>query len=279
MNRLFVVRKPIFRSSNSFLGAVKRKYRTKKAGFSGTLDPFATGCLIVASGQYTKLFQYLDKIPKSYCATLWLGTSSPTLDIEKVESISQIAPLDIDQIADVLESFHGTLHYLPPQYSAKNIDGKRAYKLAREGKEPQLGTITSTIFKIQLLHYNHPFIHFEAVVSEGTYIRSLGSLISEKLGTTGVLSSLERTYEGSFCFDSEKMLDPLDHLCIPQNFYLGDESDVDLGKKLSIDQFHIKQEGLYFLVTAHFFAIIEIKDGVISYRLNRVEKFSNTIHD
>lgn len=92
MNRLFVVNKPIFRTSNGYMGYVKRKYGTKKVGFSGTLDPFATGCLIVATGQYTKLFQYLNKTPKSYKATLWLGVNSPSLDIENVDSIKEIKP-------------------------------------------------------------------------------------------------------------------------------------------------------------------------------------------
>jgi len=89
MNSIFVVNKPIFRSSNSYMRYVKRKYKTKKVGFSGTLDPFATGCLIVATGQYTKLFQYLNKTPKSYKATLWLGANSPSLDIEKIDSIKK----------------------------------------------------------------------------------------------------------------------------------------------------------------------------------------------
>ena len=74
------------------MGYVKRKYGTRKVGFSGTLDPFATGCLIVATGVYTKLFQYLDKTPKSYRATLWLGANSPSLDIENVDSIRVVAP-------------------------------------------------------------------------------------------------------------------------------------------------------------------------------------------
>ncbi|SFV50249.1 tRNA pseudouridine synthase B [hydrothermal vent metagenome] len=273
MNRLFVVNKPIFRSSNGYMGYVKRRYHTKKVGFSGTLDPFATGCLIVATGQYTKLFNYLDKAPKTYRATLWLGVNSPTLDIERVDSIKDVEPFDISHISEVLDSFVGQLSYYPPKYSAKKIDGKRAYELAREGREVELKSITSTIYRIKLLNYNHPFVHFEAEVSEGTYIRSLGHLIADKLGVDGTLSSLHRVNEGKFCFEDEKALDPLQYLKIPFNRYLGDDEYLELGKRLSIEYFTEKDDGFYIVVTENFFSIIEIRDGVVSYKLNRQEKF------
>ncbi len=273
MNRLFVVNKPIFRSSNGYMGTIKRKYNTKKVGFSGTLDPFATGCLIVATGQYTKLFQYLQKTPKTYRATLWLGVNSPTLDIEKVDNIEEVAPFSEEKIIQVLQSFRGELTYYPPRFSAKKIGGKRAYELAREGKEVPLKTITSTIYTITLLNYNHPFIHFETTVSEGTYIRSLGQLIAEKLGVNGTLSSLERINEGKFHYDNEKALNPLDYLRIPRNVYTGDDSFLELGKKLSIEYFESKEDGYYLIETAHFFAIIEIKEDTVSYKLNRQKKF------
>ncbi len=273
MNRLFVVNKPIFRSSNGYMGYVKRKYNTKKVGFSGTLDPFATGCLIVATGQYTKLFQYLQKTPKTYRATLWLGVNSPTLDIEKVDNIEEIPPFSEEKILQVLQDFQGVLSYYPPKFSAKKIGGKRAYELAREGKEVDLKSITSTIYTITLLNYNHPFVHFEATVSEGTYIRSLGHLIAEKLGVDGTLSSLARLNEGKFHFDQERALDPLKYLTLARNVYTGDDDYLELGKKLSIDYFENKEDGHYLIETIHFFAIIEIKDGIVSYKLNRQKKF------
>jgi tRNA pseudouridine55 synthase len=273
MNRLFVVHKPIFRSSNGHMGYVKRKYNTKKVGFSGTLDPFATGCLIVATGQYTKLFQYLDKTPKSYKATLWLGANSPSLDIEQVDSIMDVPGFPLERIEEVLASLKGELTYYPPKFCAKKIDGRRAYELMREGKEVTLKTITSTIHEIKLLNYNHPFVHFKATVSEGTYIRSLGALIADKLGVDGTLSSLHRIHEGKFRFENEKALDPFQYLSIPKNSYLGDENYLELGKKLSIDYFSIKEDGLYLVETRHFFSIIEIQNRSVSYRFNRIEKF------
>jgi len=255
------------------MGYVKRKYGTKKVGFSGTLDPFATGCLIVATGQYTKLFQYLDKTPKSYRATLWLGADSPTLDIEKVDSIQEVKPFNMQQILEALQSLKGELTYYPPKYSAKKIHGKRAYALAREGKEVELKSITSTIYAIKLLHYTHPFVHFEVTVSEGAYIRSLGALIAEKLGINATLSSLHRIHEGPFHYENEKALNPFDHLAIPRNTYTGDETHLELGKKLETAYFEIQQEGIYLIETKHFFSIIEISHHTVTYRFNRIPKF------
>ncbi|MCF6244738.1 MAG: tRNA pseudouridine(55) synthase TruB [Sulfurovum sp.] len=273
MNRLFVINKPIFRTSNGYMGYVKRKYGTKKVGFSGTLDPFATGCLIVATGQYTKLFQYLEKTPKSYKATLWLGVNSPGLDIEKINSIKETKAFDENFIREVLASLQGKLTYYPPKFCAKKINGKRAYELAREGKEINLKTITSTIYEIKLLNYSHPFVHFEATVSEGTYIRSLGSLIADKLGVDGTLSSLHRMHEGKFHFDNEKALDPFIHLSLPFNVYTGDESFIKLGKKLRIEYFKVQTKGIYLVETSQFFSIIEIVDKVVKYKFNRIPKF------
>ncbi len=255
------------------MGYVKRKYGTKKVGFSGTLDPFATGCLIVATGQYTKLFQYLDKTPKSYRATLWLGANSPTLDIEKVDTLQEVTPFETEQIQEALKSLQGELTYYPPKYSAKKVDGKRAYELMRSGEEVTLKRITSTIYEITLLHYTHPFVHFEATVSEGTYIRSLGALIADKLGVDATLSSLHRIHEGKFYYENEKALDPFQHLAIPRNTYTGDEAYLELGKKLSISYFENTKEGIYLIETAHFFSIIEITGDDVKYRFNRIAKF------
>jgi len=273
VNRLFVVNKPIFRSSNGYMGYVKRKYGTKKVGFSGTLDPFATGCLIVATGQYTKLFQYLNKTPKSYKATLWLGANSPSLDIEKIDSIQEVAPFTQERILQALNALQGELTYYPPKFCAKKIDGKRAYELARSGEEVALKTITSTIYTIKLLTYNHPFVHFEATVSEGTYIRSLGALVADSLGVDGTLSSLHRIHEGAFYYDNEKALDPFKYLALPRNTYTGDETYLALGKKLDIAYFEQQEEGVYLIETAAFYSIIEIKENEVKYRFNRIPKF------
>ena len=255
------------------MGYVKRKYHTKKVGFSGTLDPFATGCLIVATGQYPKLFQYLKKTPKAYTATLWLGANSQSLDIENVDSVKIVSEFTINDLYQALESLRGELTYYPPKFSAKKVNGKRAYDLAREGKEVKLKKITSTIYDIHLINYNHPFVHFEAMVSEGTYIRSLGAILADKLGVDATLSSLRRDYEGAFSFENERALNPLNYLNIPENIYTGDPKFLELGKKIYLDYFETKEDGIYWVQTEEFFSVIEIRDGEISYKLNRIHKF------
>lgn len=255
------------------MGYVKRKYGTKKVGFSGTLDPFATGCLIVATGQYTKLFQYLNKTPKSYKATLWLGANSSSLDIEKINSIKEVEVFKEQTVQEILASLQGELTYYPPKFCAKKINGKRAYELARAGEDVELKTITSTIYDIKLLNYTHPFVHFQAKVSEGTYIRSLGALISDKLGVDGTLSSLHRIHEGQFYYDDEKALNPFTHLALPSNTYIGDESYMELGKKLGVEYFKTQEDGVYLVETSQFFSIIEIVSKEVKYRFNRIPKF------
>ena len=276
MNHLFVVNKPIFKSSDSYMGYAKRKYNTKKVGFSGTLDPFATGCLIVATGQYPKLFQYLKKTPKAYTATLWLGANSQSLDIENVDSVKIVPEFTINEIYQALESLRGEITYYPPKFSAKKVNGKRAYDLARDGKDVELKKITSTIYDIHLIHYNHPFVHFEAMVSEGTYIRSLGALLADKLGVDATLSSLQRDYEGAFSFENERALNPLNYLNIPENIYRGDPKFLELGKKVYLDYFETKEDGVYWVQTEEFFSVIEIRDGEVKYKLNRIKKFKNS---
>ncbi len=273
--RLFVVYKPPFVSSNRYLGKIKRKYRVKKAGFSGTLDPFAKGVLIVAFGKYTKLFRFLKKTPKRYRATLWLGAKSDTLDIEKIEKIDSLKPFDDLKIKTVLKSFLKEIKYLPPKYCAKKIKGKKAYELARSNEIVELKEIASTIYDIKLLHYTHPFLTFEISISEGGYIRSIGLLIAQKLGCNGALSALERLSEGEFVYEGEKELDPLFYLDLKENFYLKEQNDILLGKKVSVKDFTIKDEGEYLIKLDKMFSIIQIKDDRVKYLLNGVN-YANT---
>ncbi|MDQ7067217.1 MAG: tRNA pseudouridine(55) synthase TruB [Sulfurimonas sp.] len=207
LNRLFVAYKPSGMSSNKFLYSLKRKYNDKKAGFSGTLDPFAKGVLLIGFGSYTKLFRFLNKTPKVYKATLWLGARSDSLDTEMIENVEILNSLSQEEVLRAVNSLEGELEYEPPIFSAKRINGKRAYDLARAGVEFELNKINSTIYEATLIHYCHPFVTFEAKVSEGTYIRSLGKIIANRLGVEfGSLSALERLNEGQFTFEGEKAL-------------------------------------------------------------------------
>ncbi len=271
INRLFVVNKPPNIGSNRYLSKIKRKYGIKKAGFSGTLDPFAQGVLIVAFGQFTKLFQFLKKAPKSYRATLWLGAQSETFDIEKVTRVEILPAFSSIMIEEAVHSLKGDITYLPPKYCAKKINGQKAYTLARANKEVNLHAITSHISDVKLLHYKHPFLTFEITITEGGYIRSMGQIIAEKLDTFGTLSALERLHEGDFVFEDEVALDPLKFLDLQENFYLGDVEDLYLGRKVPVENFKKQNEGDYFLNLDTMLSIITIKDGKVSYRLNGVK--------
>ncbi|MDH1977087.1 tRNA pseudouridine(55) synthase TruB [Aliarcobacter butzleri] len=273
LNKLLVVNKPIFMSSNFYLNRIKRKYKNKKAGFSGTLDPFAKGCLIVAFGQYAKLFKYLSKTPKTYKAVIWLGVKSKSLDIEEIESINLIDKLDKSHIIKELNLLKGEIEYIPPKFSAKKIDGKRAYELARNGLEVELNKTKMTIFDTKFVLYNHPFITFEVTVSEGTYVRSFAQILLEKLNSFGTLSYLERLNEGEFFYENEKELNPLDFIKLPVNKYLGIAEWLEKGKKIGIEYVEKKDNGKYLILTEKFFSIIEIVDNDVKYIINKVPKY------
>jgi tRNA pseudouridine55 synthase len=271
MNRLFVAYKPGGIGSNLFLSKLKRKYQTKKAGFSGTLDPFAKGVLVIGFGSHTKLFRFLNKTPKTYRATLWLGAKSDSLDTEMIENVDILQELEISKVQEAVKSLEGELEYEPPIFSAKRINGQRAYDLARAGKEVVLNKINSTIYTTKLHHYCHPFVTFEATVSEGTYIRSLGRIIAQRLGVEfGSLSALERLNEGQFFYEDEKPLDIKKSLNIPQNYYDGDSENVKYGRVLALEDIREQKDGTYWLDNGDNISIITIADKTVKYELGRI---------
>ena len=273
INKLLVVNKPIFMSSNFYLNRIKRKYKNKKAGFSGTLDPFAKGCLIVAFGQYAKLFKYIDKTPKTYKAVIWLGVESLSYDIENVINIDFEDRLDEVDIKNELEKLKGNIEYIPPKFSAKKIDGKRSYELARNGEEFELNSSNMEIYNTKFISYRHPFITFELTVSEGTYVRSYAQILLEKLNRVGTLSYLERLNEGKFFYEKEKELNPLDYISLPKNNYLGSKEWMEQGRKIGIDYVETKEDGKYLITTDTFFSIIEINNCEVKYLVNKVPNY------
>ncbi len=271
MNLLFVAYKPTGISSNLFLSKLKRKYNNKKAGFTGTLDPFAKGVLIVGFGSHTKLFRFLNKTPKSYRATLWLGAKSDSLDTEMIEDVEILQEFSEDEVLSALKSLDGRLEYEPPIFSAKRINGQRAYDLARAGKEFTLNKINSTIYETKLISYCHPFVTFEATVSEGTYIRSLGRIIASRLGVEfGSLSALERLNEGQFRYEDEKALNIKKSLNIPLNIYNGESDNLKYGRVLALEDLEIKEDGYYWLDNGDNISVINIENMQVKYELGRI---------
>lgn len=275
MNAFFATHKPAGMSSNHFLSKLKRKYGLGKCGYSGTLDPFASGLLLVGCGAYTKLFDYLDKRKKSYEATLWLGAVSESLDIERVEKVDCIGEFDEVKIREVLESFVGEVSYTPPRFSAKHIDGKRAYELARHGVEFELKKCEMQIFCIELIAYKHPFLSFRVSVSEGAYIRSLGNLIAQKLGVNGALSALKRISEGSIKVGKKEIerVEIFPHLLLEKIELNEYQDQIKHGKKIKIEKKNVAIHTPYLVVFEEFFSIIEFNEKYeLKYRLNRMPR-------
>lgn len=276
---LFVAHKPPQITSNAFLSTLKRRFGNKTLGFSGTLDPFASGTLVVASDKHTRLFSHFNLSPKVYIATLWLGVDSPTLDITGISRVSEISEFPINHIKSTLKSLKGNLTYTPPKFSAKKVGGIRAYHLARENADFALKPCEMEIFDIALLRYNHPFLSFKVSVSKGAYIRSLGQIIAEKLGVNGALSALRREREGDFAFDNYKLLNPLDFLPYPKLHLPLLKDDFLHGKKVHLEvdsailkEARIQKNKKYIVIFDDFFSIIWLDFyGRVEYILNRID--------
>lgn len=228
--------------------------------------------MVIGTNSYTKLFPHLSKTPKVYRATLWLGAHSKSLDLEYIKLDSMPKAFDIAHISEILQSLRGDITYTPPIFSAKHINGTRAYKMARENMAVELPQTTMTIYDIKLLAYNHPFLSFEVSVSEGAYVRSIGAMIAKKLGIKGALSALERVSEGNMSVSQNegmKILSPLAHLPYKKLENLQDyKQDLYYGKKIALSQF---KEGKYIVCYDEFFSIIALsKDGCVKYILNRM---------
>ena len=222
-------------------------------------------------GSHTKLFRFLDKTPKAYRATLWLGAKSDSLDTEMIENVDILEEFKESEIEKTVKSLEGELEYEPPIFSAKRIDGQRAYDLARAGKEFTLNKINSTIYESKLINYSHPFVTFEATVSEGTYIRSLGRIIAQRLGVEdGSLSALERLNEGKFVYENERVLDIKESLNIPKNRYTGDVDNLKYGRVLAIEDLEVINDGYYWLDNGDNISIINIENNAVKYELGRI---------
>ena len=178
---------------------LKSIFNTKKIGHVGTLDPFATGLLIIGVNKGTKAITFFDDFTKEYVATIKLGIATDSMDLTGKEISKKGVPnLSRDKIIEVLHSFLGKSQQLPPMTSAIKINGQKLYKLAHQGKEIDRPLRDIEVFEIELLDYKNEEITFRALVSKGTYIRVLASDIAVKLGTVGHLISLRRTKVGPF---------------------------------------------------------------------------------
>ncbi len=190
-------------------GIIKRETGLKKpkVGHTGTLDPLATGLVIVVVGSYCKRAQEFSKLDKTYEVTMRLGLTSTTGDEEGEKTpVSDHVP-SYEEIEDALKQFTGDIMQTPPAFSAMKINGQRAYKLAREGKEVKLEPRPVTIHSLELDDYTYPEVKFTATVSSGTYIRSLTDDLGQVLSTGAYMSALRRTTVGSYSIAEALLMD------------------------------------------------------------------------
>ncbi len=167
--------------------------RKVKVGHTGTLDPFATGLMILVTGKKCREAEHYTKLDKWYEAQIVLGQTSSTGDPEgELAAVSDRRPTEAE-IGAVLERFTGEIQQTPPVFSAIKIDGQRAYKLARQGKEVNMPSRTVTIYSLELISYEYPHVNIRTHVSSGTYIRTLAQDIGEALGTGAYCRELRRT--------------------------------------------------------------------------------------
>lgn len=197
---------------------VGKKPRNTKVGHCGTLDPLATGLLIVVIGkEYTRRAGEFTKKDKVYEVTMRLGETSTTGDAEGDKTVVSAAVPSETAVKTALDTFQGEVMQTPPIYSAMKINGQRAYKLARAGKEVELTARPVTIHENDLVSYDYPVISFTSHVSSGTYIRSLVEDIGKQLGTGAYMTDLRRSSIGDFTLDTAITITDLDAEKIQKN--------------------------------------------------------------
>lgn len=183
-------------------------YPKIKIGHAGTLDPLATGILLVCIGRATKSVDMLQAERKEYVAELQLGATTPSGDMEHpVDQTYPTEHITREMVEEALRSLTGEREQLPPLYSAKKVQGVRAYEFAREGVEVELKKALINIYAMELVEYDLPRIKIRVECSKGTYIRSLAFEIGEALNSGAYLSSLRRTRSGEFCVEKAHSLD------------------------------------------------------------------------
>ena len=194
--------KPAGMTSRRAVDLVQRLAWRTKCGHAGTLDPLASGVLVVCVGPATRLIEYVQRMPKSYLGTFLLGRQSPTEDVEGDVTELERAPVpSADQIAAGAKALTGRIEQRPPAYSALKVEGKRAYALARAGRPVELKPRSVEVYRLDVVAYDYPELRLRIECGSGTYVRSLGRDLAESLGTGAVMSELVRTAIGPFALD------------------------------------------------------------------------------
>ncbi|WP_461832347.1 tRNA pseudouridine(55) synthase TruB [Aquifex sp.] len=195
MDGALLIDKPKGITSTRVVEEVKRKLKAKKVGHTGTLDPIATGLLILLVNKATRFSQFLTNLPKTYVFTLKFGAQTDTYDAEGKVIETYEGELNCERLKEVLKEFRGEILQKPPPFSAKKVKGKRAYELARKGKKVELKPVKVTIYKLELISCNPEEKEAKLIteISSGGYVRSLAKDIGDKLGIGAYVKELRRT--------------------------------------------------------------------------------------
>lgn len=197
--QVILIDKPVNWTSFDVVARVRRLIKVKKVGHAGTLDPLATGLLIICTGKKTKEISEYQAQNKKYTGIITLGKTSPSMDLG-TEVTETVLPGDLseEKILIARNKFLGNIEQVPPMFSALKHNGKRLYKLARAGKVVKREPRQVEIYSFEIIKINLPDIHFEISCSKGTYIRVIANDLGKELGCGGILSSLRRTEIGDF---------------------------------------------------------------------------------
>ena len=204
------VDKPAGWSSRDVVNRVERLVQPAKAGHAGTLDPLATGVLVICVGQATRLIQYVQRKRKRYRATFLFGRRSDSDDIEGDVCVLADAPVATrGAIEKVLPRFLGEIHQRPPAYSALKVAGRRAYELARRGVAVELGSRAVVVYGLSIVRFEYPELELDIECGSGMYVRALGRDLAESLGTAAVMAELRRTAIGGYRVEDAVPIDVL----------------------------------------------------------------------
>jgi len=212
MNGLLIVNKPVGPTSHDIVYRVRKWSGERRVGHTGTLDPLASGVLIICLGTATRISEYILHSDKRYTAIVRLGQTTATYDSQGAILEQKDVNLSRKQIEAALSQFRGQIDQTPPAYSAIQVNGKRAYEMAREGEEVELKPRTITIHSLDIVDWKSPDLTLDISCSSGTYIRSIANDLGQALGVGGHIVGLTRTATGPFTLDDAHELDSLQNL-------------------------------------------------------------------
>ena len=205
-----LVDKPVGWTSFDVVKKIRNACQVKKVGHAGTLDPLATGLLVICTGKKTKLLTEYTGNDKEYTGAFYLGATTPSYDLEtEVNATWDISHITAENIKEATKQFLGEISQVPPMYSAITVDGKRLYELARKGKEAVIEPRQVSIHEFEITEIALPLVHFRVLCSKGTYIRSLAFDFGKALGVGAYLQSLRRTKSGNLDVEHAYALDDL----------------------------------------------------------------------